>query len=192
MRFVGLYFVAVTAVLAQQSSSPTAETGSPFLSIPPVPEGFRFETQLPSFEAKDIAGRTWRLEDLRGKVTLIYIWYTFEARAVDAHDPHLREIMPLSDLPAVQRFYDEARRTKNIQVLTFCRDYDYTHASDYMKERKYSFPVIADWVLIKKLFPTAGGNAPYWVVDQDARLSSPIRAWTFGRVIYELKRAASR
>ena len=64
--------------------------------------------------------------------------------------PHVREfIRGLSDLPALQRFYNEPRQTKNIQVLTFCRDYDYTHASDYMKERKYSFPVIADWVLIK-------------------------------------------
>ena len=84
------------------------------------------------------------------------------------------------------------RRTKNIQVLTFCRDYDYTHGSEYMKERKYSFPVIADWVLIKKLFPQAPGNPPYWVVDKDARLSSPVRALSLGRVLYEIERAASR
>ena len=192
MRSVGLFFVAIAAALGQQASSPTADSGSPFFSIPAASEGLRFDAQLPPFEATDITGRTWRLEDLRGKFTLIYIWYTFEARAVDAHDPHLREIMPLSDLPEVQRFYDKARRTKNIQVLTFCRDYDYMHGSEYMKERKYSFPVIADWVLIKKLFPQAPGKPPYWVVDKDARLSSPVRALSLGRVLYEIERAASR
>ena len=59
----------------------------------------------------------------------------------------------------MQRFYNEVRQTKNIQVLTFCRDYDYTHASAGIKEKKYSFPVIADWVLIKKLFPDGDQSA---------------------------------
>jgi hypothetical protein len=31
MRFVGLFFMAVAAVQAQQPSSPTREDGSPFL-----------------------------------------------------------------------------------------------------------------------------------------------------------------
>jgi len=52
--------------------------------------------------------------------------------------------------------------------------------------------VIADWALVKKLFPKAAGNPPYWVVDRDARLSSPVRAWSLGRVLYEIERAASR
>ncbi len=193
MRLVGLFFVIVGTVLAQQVSSPGTKNGSPFLSIPPASEGLRFEVQLPRFEAKDIAGRTWRLEDLRGKVTLIYIWHTFEARAVDAHDASVREVIPgLSDLPGVQRFYDEVRHTKDTQVLTFCRDYDYTHASEYMKDKKYSFPVIADWMLIEKLFPNAGGNPPYWIVDPEGRLSNSLRSWSFGRVLYEIELAGSR
>jgi hypothetical protein len=193
MRSVVLFFSAIAAVLAQQASSPTTDSGSPFLSIPAASQELRFDSQLPSFEAEDITGRMWRLEDLRGRFTLIYIWYTFEARAVDAHDGRVREVVHgLSDLPEVQRFYDKAKRTKNIQVLTFCRDYDYTHASEYMKEKKYSFPVIADWVLIKKLFPQAPGSPPYWVVDKDTRLSSPVCTLSLGRVLYEIERAASR
>jgi hypothetical protein len=192
MRVAGLAFITVSAVLAQQTSSRTTENGSPFSSIPPASEGLRFGMQLPPFEAKDIAGRLWRLEDLRGKWTLIYLWHTFEARAVDGHDPSIREVIPgLPDLPEVQRFYNEARHSEGIQVLTFCRDYDYTHASEYMKERKYSFPVIADWTLIQKLFPSAGGNQPYWVVDPEGRLSDPLRSWSFGRFLYEIERAAS-
>jgi hypothetical protein len=191
MRSAGLICFAMSTIVAQQTSPPTTDTGSPFLSIPPVSEGLHFNSQLPPFEARDIAGRTWRLDDLRGKWTLIYIWHTFEARAVDAHDARLREVIRgLSDLPEVQRFHSEARHANNIQVLTFCRDYDYTHASEYMNEKKYSFPVIADWGLIQKLFPKAG--PPYLVVDREARLSEPVRSWSLGRVLYEIERAASR
>lgn len=193
MRSVGLLFGAIAAALAQQASLPTMDSGSPFSSIAAPSEGLRFDSQLAPFEAKDIAGRTWRLEDLRGKFTLIYIWYTFEARGVDDHDRHVREfVRGLSDLPEVQRFYDETKGTKNIQVLTFCRDYDYTHAGAYMKERNYTFPVIADWMLMRRLFPQALGNQSYWVVDKDARLSSPVRQLSLGRVLYEIERAASR
>src|SRR5438045_2555369 len=59
----------------------------------PAFRGLRFETELPPFEARDITGRMWRLDHLRGKLTLICIWYTFEARAVDAHDGRVREVI---------------------------------------------------------------------------------------------------
>ena len=193
MRVAGLFFMTVAAGFAQQASSLALKNGSPFLSIPSVPEGLRFDTSLPAFEARDIAGRTWRMEDLRGKLTLVYVWHTLEARAVDAHDASVRHLISgLSDLPAVQRFYDQVKDTKNIQVLTLCRDFDYTHAPDYVKEKKYSFPVIADWVLIEKVFPNPSGSSAYWVIDRDARLSSPIRSWSLGRVLYEIERAATR
>ena len=178
----------MSVLLAQQASTPAGESGSPFLPVSPVREDLRFEAQLPAFEAKDIAGRTWRLDDLRGKFTLIYIWHTFEARMVDSHDPRVREMVPgLSNLPEVQRFFDKVKGSKKLQVLTFCRDYDYTHAPAYMKEKGYSFPVIADWTLTQKLFGKAAGSTPDLVVDPEGRLSNPIRSWSLGRVLYEIE-----
>src|SRR5260370_11422849 len=100
MRCIGLVLVSVAALQAQQRSSLTTDSGSPFLSIPPASEGLRFETQLPPFEAKDIAGRTWRLEDLRGKLTLIYIWYTFEAPGIDAHNTGVPVVSPRPSSPS--------------------------------------------------------------------------------------------
>jgi hypothetical protein len=138
--FGAALFLSGTAVLAQAQ----------FGSVPPaVPDSLQFGAQLPDFEAKDIAGRIWRLEDLRGKFTLVYIWGTFEARATDAHDPRLRALVRgLPDQPELQRFYDTVKSGNRIQVLSFCRDYDYTHAPEYMKQAGYTFPVIADWTLI--------------------------------------------
>jgi peroxiredoxin len=179
-----IFLLIVQAALAQQS---------PFLSVPPaVSDSLRFGAQLPEFEAKDITGRTWTNNDLRGKLTLIYIWHTFAARATDTPRPHwFVNASGLPDLPELQRFYDKVSNTGNIQLLTFCSDYDYTHAPEYIKQKKYTFPVIADWVLINKLFPGISGG-PYLVVDTEGRLSDPFRSWTLGRVLMEVESAASR
>ena len=181
--------LGVPAALAQQGLSPA--TDNPFLSVPPAASGeLRFGAQLPEFEAKDVSGRAWRNQDLRGKFTLLYVWHTFDARARDKIDPHAREVLQhLPELPEVQRFYDQVRNGKNIQVLTFCLDYDYTHAPEYLKEHKYTFPVIADWVLIKKLFPTGERE---WLVNPEGRLSYPFRSWSFGQLLFAVERAAAR
>ncbi len=67
----------VAAALAQTPTLAPQNGPSPFLSVPqPVSDSLRFVDLLPPFEAKDIKGRTWHSEDLRGKFTLIYIWHT--------------------------------------------------------------------------------------------------------------------
>ena len=135
------------------------------------------------------------MESRRGSLfpsAAVYIWHKFEARATDTHDSHARASIPgLPDLPELQPFYDKVRNTKNIQVLTFCRDYDYMHAHEYMKQTKYTLPVIADWILINKLFPIAQGQGRQWLVNPEGRLSYPFRSWSFGRLLFEVERAAS-
>ncbi len=176
----------ITPIALAQQPSP-----SPFLTVPAVSDSLQFGEQLPEFEAKDTAGRTWTLKDLRGKLTLIYVWHTSMARAADAHDDPWRQAMirfGLPELPELERFYKNLRASKKVQVLTFCRDYDYTHASDYMNEKGYTFPVIADWLLIRKLFPNVA-DVPYALVDPEGRLSHNLRAWSLGRVLLELERA---
>jgi hypothetical protein len=55
-----LLFAAAFAE-AQQVSTPATDVQSPFLSVPPaVSDEFRFASEFPEFEAKDITGRTWR------------------------------------------------------------------------------------------------------------------------------------
>jgi hypothetical protein len=181
-------WLAVPVAFAQPPASPQS---SPFVSISPAPnDELRFRAPFPEFEAKDISGRTWRTDDLRGRFTLILIWHTFGARAADKISKHPGgRFAGLPDLPELQRFYDKAKNSRNIQVLTFCHDYDYTHAPDYMKEKQYTFPVIADWVLIDKLFPSTEQE---WVVNPEGRLSYPFRSWTFGRLLFEVEIAAAK
>ena len=171
-----------------------ASAQSPFSSIPPArTDALRFGAELPAFEVKDIAGRTWRLDDLLGKHTLLYVWHTFPARTSHQFDRRSKEVagVHFPDLREVERVYREVKRSKDIQVLTLCTDYDYTHAPEYMKEMPYTFPVIADWVLIRKLLPEAGGHGMFWVVNPEGRLSEQFRSWSFTRLFWEVQRAVA-
>ena len=48
---------------------------SPFQSIPPaVSDNLSFRTPLADFEARDLSGKTWRLADLKGRLTVISIF----------------------------------------------------------------------------------------------------------------------
>jgi hypothetical protein len=184
-----LFLLPLTVVLAQQPPSPTNDNQSPFLSLQPIiPDNFQFGEKLPDFEARDINGRIWRFEDLQGKFTLVYIWDTFEARAADKLNSHGREtVRGLPNLLEIQRFFSKQKIGSNIQVLTFCRDYDYTHAHDYMLEKQYYFPVIADWRLVNKLFPNVVQDYQL-VINPEGRLSNSFRSWSLGRVLFELER----
>jgi peroxiredoxin len=200
-----LLFAAVAA--GAQQMSKTFDNKSPFLSVPPfVPDTLRFEAKIPDFEAKDTNGRRWRSVDLLGKVTIIDIWSTRPWRgSVDVGSEH----------PELQRFYERTKESKNIQVLTFCTDYDYTHAPAYMTEKHYTFPVIADWKLTDTLFG-GGGNLPMllqwpgwqehlqsfhrlehahfpqqWVINPEGRLSAWFRYWTLDDILPEVERAAA-
>lgn len=178
MRFLyALIWPLVSIGYAQQPSAVAASAESPFQAVPVrAPEDtLRFVTELPEFEAKDIDGRVWQSADLRGKLTLIDVWSTFCGPCRKEH-------------PELQRFYEKAKNTPNLQVLTFCMDYDYMHAHVYMKEKQYTFPVIADWKLVKKLFPSEGGLPQQWVIDGQGRRSAPFRSWTLGRILIELER----
>jgi hypothetical protein len=201
-----LFFLAATFATAQHS---------PFISVPPaITDEFLFDKQFPAFEAKDIKGRTWKSADLNGRFTFIYIWNTLQARSTDGiRHPRLRlgqGVSPDPNLAELQRFYDKVKNSGRIQILTFTTDYDYMHSHDYMKEKNYTFPVIADWTLIAKLFPKdtcekgcSGGPipspspdpgnlaSPQWVVNPEGRLSVPFRAWSLGRLLFEVEKAAA-
>jgi thiol-disulfide isomerase/thioredoxin len=148
-------------------------------SKPTVPgEALEFTVVLPDFEAKDLNGKTWRLADLRGKATFIDVWAQW-CGVCRAHHPD------------IQKLYDAVKGRKDIQVLSFSRDETAYLAESYMKETKYTFPVIASKDLSEKLFPMAG-LPMYWIIDAQGRRSSPIYfPGGMDRIIADLERAAA-
>jgi peroxiredoxin len=168
-----------------------------FSAIPPVPtDSLRFERDLPAVEIKDAAGKVWRPEDFRGKYTLVYVFHTSEARMADARtgpgQDRLKRWIGLPDLREVQRFYDVAKDKRQLQVLAFCSDYDYTHAPEYMKQAGFDFPVVADWKLIDQVLGLDVHASRYAVIGPDGKLSAPFRSWSLGRVMFELEAIAGK
>jgi len=151
---------------------------SPFQPVPPaISDTLSFRTPLADFEAMDIAGKTWRLADLRGRLTVIDIWAVF--------------CLPCrEELPAVQNLYQEMGANGKIQVLTFSLDRDPEITRSFMKEKGYTFPVIVDPDLEQRLFPQEGGIPKSWVIDRQGRRSEAFRAWTFGRIVMEVEKIA--
>jgi thiol-disulfide isomerase/thioredoxin len=165
-----IFFVTTSATFAQQ--------GITFESVaaPPATDSLAFRTPLPNFSVRDLAGRTWRSADLRDKLTVVQIWGTYCLPCREEH-------------PALQRFYDETRPMKNVQVLTFALDSDPSQVMRYMKEKGYTFQVVVDKDE-PKLFPAAGGIPKTFVVGPDGRRSDAFQTWTFGRILMEVEKLA--
>jgi thiol-disulfide isomerase/thioredoxin len=166
LRGALVVFVA-SALLAQ----------SPFETVQPaVSDTLNFRTPLSDFEARDLAGKSWSLAELRGRFTVVTIWSTW--------------CLPCrQEAPAVQALSDQAGHGK-VQVLTFSLDRDPEAVRLYMLERGYTFPVIVDPDLEGKLFPQEGGIPQSWVIDRQGRRSDAFRAWTFGRIVLEVEKLA--
>jgi peroxiredoxin len=191
---------AVPVTATQESP---AKATLPFEPVPKpvVDHELRFGSKFREFEAKDVAGRTWKAEDFQGKLTVLYLFHTFQFGVPGP---------VTADLPELQRFYDKVKSTRSIQVLAFCTDYDYTHATAFMAKHKFTFPVVADWALVAKLFPkdnddcrfgcsagvptSSGQSIPLptrqWVVDAEGRLSHPARSWDLNRLLLEVEKIA--
>jgi len=158
------------------------ESWSDWLSAgakPDVPKPsplLQYTFTLPDFEAKDLNGKTWKLADLKGKATFVDIWATWCGSCRGEH-------------PELQKLFDAVKNRVDIQVLTLSMDESEYSAESYMREKKYTFPVIVSKGLIDKLF-TVAGIPQGWIVDAQGRRSSPFRLSSLERMISELEKAA--
>lgn len=86
-------------------------------------------TLLPDFDLSDLQGRKWSLADLKGKVVLINLWATWCGPC-------------RMELPYVQKLREQMKDRKDVLVLTLNIDQELGMVEPFMKENKYSFPVL--------------------------------------------------
>ncbi len=98
-------------------------------------------------------GRTWRLVDLKGKVTLISLWATWcgPCRA---------------ELPLLEELYEKVAGRPDIAILTFNADRQSGLVGPYLKESGWRFPVLLAYRHLVELSgsPSLPQN---WLVDRD-------------------------
>src|SRR5688572_279945 len=112
-------------------------------------------TAMAEFELMDLEGRKWSLADLKGKVAFINLWATWCG-------PCRRE------LPYVQKLREKLKDRKDVVVLTLNIDDEVGMVEPFMKENKFSFPVL----LGQAYAETQGVNSipRNWVVAVDGKV----------------------
>ena len=112
-------------------------------------------TALPEFDLTDLAGRKWTLADLKGKVAFINFWATWCGPC--------RE-----ELPYVQKLREQLKDRKDVIVLTLNTDEEVGKVEPFMKENKFTFPVL----LGEAYADSQGINSipRNWIVSLDGKI----------------------
>lgn len=121
-----LVMLSVTTLFGQ---SPNSDSVSPFVSIPRrdvSSDVLEFKIPLPSFDAIDIAGRSWSPTDFLDKFTVVQLWATW---CIPCRKEH----------PALQSFTKATAMDSRLQVLTLSVDSDVDGVRAYMKEKASPF-----------------------------------------------------
>ena len=103
---------------------------------------------LPAFELSDFAGKTWRSKDLQGKTVILSTWATWCGPC--------RE-----ELPRVQKLYEKLQNRADVQILTLNLDSNPGVVTPFLKEKGYTFPVLA----ASSLSETIDFIPQVWIVD---------------------------
>jgi thiol-disulfide isomerase/thioredoxin len=77
----------------------------------------------------DVTGRTWTLDDLRGKTTFVTTWATW---CVPCRD----------ELPSVQKLYELVKHRNDVQVITLNADEDPGLVEPFLAANRFTFPVL--------------------------------------------------
>ena len=112
-------------------------------------------TALPEFDLTDLDGGKWSLADLKGKVAFINLWATWCGPCKE-------------ELPYVQKLREQFKDRKDVLILTLNVDEEVGKVQPFMKENKYSFPV-----LLGQAYADAQGvnSIPRnWVITVDGKL----------------------
>jgi thiol-disulfide isomerase/thioredoxin len=112
-------------------------------------------TLLTAFELADLQGKSWSLADLKGKVAFINLWATWCGPC--------RE-----ELPYVQKLSQQMKDRSDVVVLTLNTDEEVGKVEPFMKENKYTFPV-----LLGQAYADGFGvnSIPRnWVISADGKL----------------------
>ncbi len=149
------YVELATLVRYEHVEAPTHFDDEQYRAAMSRLEADDLKRQHPDFTLTDLAGKTWKFSDLRGKVVLVNFWATW--------CPPCRKEMP--DLEQLyQRF-----AAKGFVVLGIS-DEEKNKVEPFIRERKVSFPVLLDpGRKVNDLFVVEGIPKSF-VYDRDGKL----------------------
>jgi thiol-disulfide isomerase/thioredoxin len=84
---------------------------------------------MPPIDLPDLSGKKWTSSDLEGKAVLVNIWATWCGPCQ-------------GELPHIQKLYESWKGNRSFGIVTISVDENPGLIEPYMKERKYTFPVL--------------------------------------------------
>jgi thiol-disulfide isomerase/thioredoxin len=86
-------------------------------------------TPMPEFSLADLDGKNWKLTSFQGKALIVNVWATWCGPCK-------------VELPEFQKLYDKLKNRTDIAVLSFNIDDDIAKVAPFVRDNKYSFPVL--------------------------------------------------
>jgi len=108
------------------------------------------------FSLSDLEGKTWKLASLEGKAVLINLWATWCGPCRAEH-------------PEFQKLYEKLKERSDVSVISFNVDDDLGKVAPYMKDNKYTFPVLLARELVDQVVPVIA-IPQNWFVDTKGKL----------------------
>ncbi|MGE5236043.1 MAG: TlpA family protein disulfide reductase [Acidobacteriota bacterium] len=106
---------------------------------------------MPPFQLTDLQGRTWRADDLTGKVAFISVWATW--------CPPCRQ-----ELPHLQDLWERVKGRGDVVLLAMNVDEEPGKVRPFMDEHGYTFPVLFAHDFVRTQLATVG-IPRLWVLD---------------------------
>ncbi len=157
-----MFLPAVVGAAEEKSLTPIGSSGIPMI------EGIKMlevGAAAPDFAIKDVDGATVSLADLKGKKSILLVFWSIFC------EPCRYE------MPAIQKLH-EKYRGEGLEVLTVALDGEPLKSSivGYVKQEGYTFKVLIDELDAKEMFKVAdpygvAGTPTLYLVDKDGKIA---------------------
>ncbi len=133
-------------------------------TIPPLPPGVpagrvgmgyqpwvKLDYKLPPMQLADLDSRMWTNRDFEGKTTVVYLWSS--------------RCGPCSpNVGAIQSLSERVKGRRDVQVVTLSVDEERDPLAALMKQKGYTFPVLASKPYVQRVLPQFM-LGQLWIVD---------------------------
>lgn len=109
-----------------------------------------------NFELKDLSGKSVKLSDYKGKVVFLNFFASW--------CPPCRE-----EMPSIQRLYEKTLSLKGFKLITVSVDTVENDARSFIKNGKYTFPVLLDGSPVADNYGIRGIPTTY-VIDKKGKI----------------------
>ena len=117
----------------------------------------KVDRPMATFELHDLAGKLWRLRDLKGRLVVLNAWATWCGPCQD-------------ELPEVEKLHRALAGSRDVVLVTLNLDDELGVVQPFMQAHGYTFPVLPAAGVVDTLLPKASGIPFSMVLDRKGQV----------------------